>query len=99
MAVQGTRWWKPVVDFAVHGLVGTLIFIVIFAPAVVLNWGLHVVAERHNLSHWLVNAATAGEVFLVAADLGLYGWFLFCEAVKAGREMHQEAREGDVTGC
>lgn len=80
------QWWVPLLDFAVHVVVGTLIFIIIGAPAVVLNLVLH---ELTNLAidRFVFVGLQIAEYTLFAVDLVLYLVFLIRKTRATLREM------------
>ena len=80
------QWWAPIVEFGVHSVAGTVIFAIIFTPAVLLNLGMQNLEEKHKISTWLVNSCLVGEVLLVVADLTLYAIFLWKTGCRAAKE-------------
>jgi len=73
---EGTdKWWFPLWEFLVHVVVGTVIFVVIAAPAVGLNL---LVAYLATLSvGWpIILGLEISEYALFVVDIGLYLVFL-----------------------
>lgn len=81
------KWFQPIVEFFVHTIVGTAIFLVIFAPAIGINIVLHVLEKRYEIDRWLIWGATAGEIMLAVADIILYLIFLVVNGSQAAKEM------------
>src|SRR4051794_35713115 len=67
-------WWVPVWEFAAHTLSGTLIFIVIYIPAIGLNLAIHLMDGR--VVEWLTSCAAGVEIFIVFIDSSLYVVFI-----------------------
>jgi hypothetical protein len=74
------RWWVPVVDFAVHAIVGTAIFAIVAGPAVFIDWALgHYVKVTLLTKVGLIIA----EYALFGVDIVLFLRFLFVSASRA----------------
>jgi hypothetical protein len=54
------KWFDPLSPFFGHTIVGTSVFLCIFAPAIALNIILHILEHRFEIDHWLIWGATAG---------------------------------------
>ena len=80
------QWWEPLVEFLIHSVVGTAIFVIIFTPALCINYFLHKIENPQTISPWLSQVATIGEGVLVMVDLLLFTWFLLRTGVKAAKE-------------
>jgi hypothetical protein len=87
LATPMHKWFEPLVQFFVHSIVGTVIFLIIFAPAIVLNIVLHSLQRRYEIDRWLIWGATAGEIMLAVADILLYLVFLIVSAWEAAKEL------------
>ncbi len=79
-------WWVPLWRFFIHSTLGTGIFVVIFAPAVGLQWGMHKMEASVRIDPWLSYAAKTGEVTLVVVDIILYVVFLLKTGWRAAKE-------------
>lgn len=75
-------------EVAIHVAVGTALFAIIAAPAVVLNLGLQQL-ESTSLSQGVMTCLLIGEYALVIADLVLFICFLCITVVKAVRSFVQ----------
>jgi hypothetical protein len=76
--VPKNHWLAPVVHFAAHALVGSLVFIVIALPALGLSL----------LVHWLESRGAAGYV-IVTIDAIAFTWHLLYSTYKAFKESVQ----------
>jgi hypothetical protein len=79
------RWWQAPWEFAVHALVGTLIFALIAAPAVGINLSIHWL-ESNGVSSPVILALEIGEYALLLADLLLFLMFLWRTSLRAVRK-------------
>ena len=68
-------WWAPLWEFAVHVVVGTLIFVIIYTPAILLNILVHWMTE-FNLDGFVVQVVLGAEYSLIVADSLLFLTFL-----------------------
>ena len=70
-----TTWWKPLHEFAVHATVGTLIFVIIAIPALLLNVCINWLSSR-NFSPIVIYGLELAEYTLFGVDLLLFIIFL-----------------------
>jgi hypothetical protein len=86
MTEDDRRWWKPLWQFAVHGIVGTAIFVLIAVPAVslsiLLKW-----LETRNIDPNLIYGLKGAEYLVFVVDLLLFAWFVVRTAVRAGKKL------------
>lgn len=73
--VVDERWWKPLVEFLIQVILGSLLFVIIFAPAVGLNFLVKWLSAQ-GITSLLVYIVTAAEYILVLIDLAVYVAFL-----------------------
>jgi len=86
MAENDGKWWHPLWKFAVHGGLGTAIFVVIAIPAVSLSLLVKWLQAR-NIDPYLIYGLKAAEYLVFAVDLILFAWFVVVTAVRAGKEL------------
>jgi hypothetical protein len=70
------RWLKPVWDLVVEVWVGSLLFAVLFAPAVLLDLGINYLKESYELSGFLVGLLTGTKYVIGTVDAILYVVFM-----------------------
>jgi len=75
-------FWRAPWEFAVHAIVGTCIFAIIAAAAVVLDVGLRVLGAK-GVDIVILLGLRAAEYALFATDLGLFAVFLWRTARRA----------------
>ena len=82
--VEEPRWWVPLVEFAVHILTGTGIFLVIATPAVLLDFFLKWLPTLFGVSDFILYGLILAKKALFIADLVLFlvylintGWRFF----------------------
>ena len=73
------RWWEPLIEFLIHVLLGSLIFVVIFMPAVGLNL-LVAWLGTTSVGSLLIYVLLFAEYALVFIDGALYVAFLLNSA-------------------
>lgn len=81
--------------FAVHILLGALLFVLLAAPALGL-WELTRWMEQIGAPWWLSLLFHGSAEFLLAVDLICAVFFILVEAVKILREIWQHRNGGDV---
>ena len=80
------KWWHPLWQFAVHGLVGSAIFVVITAPAVLLSLLVKWLEDKKT-NPVLVSGLKGAEYFVFGVDLLLFGWFVIRTAYRAAKDL------------
>ncbi|HEK3717131.1 TPA: hypothetical protein ACKRQV_000175 [Pseudomonas aeruginosa] len=85
-------WYAPIVHFATHSIVGTLIFLIVGAPAVLLGWLVHRLKAWH-VSDLTLSILTCLEIALVLADSVLFIVFLGVTTYATIRELKHEAKD------
>lgn len=100
MAKRGEHgWWEPVLELVVHVVVGSLLFAVIFAPAVGLDLTIGWLKERTKVSEFLVWLLTATKVLIGVIDACLYDFFMiwmgwvFIRKLIWGYEEHEHNKQ------
>lgn len=78
------KWWAPIVEFGVHTIVGTVIFLVITAPALLLAY-LHAHLAFDDKAVEL--SFRIGEYALLFADLALFLLFLGRTTIRIGKKL------------
>ena len=81
---------KPMIDFAVHVVVGAFGFLVILSVAVAIS--AFVKAIDGMVPAWVQHSADFAEIALFALDLFLFALFVVSEAVKLVRGLWKEWR-------
>lgn len=68
------KWWWPLWEFVLHVVVGTLTFVLVAVPAVLLN---HLVAylEKLPVDQIIIKGLTALEYLIFAVDLAFVAIF------------------------
>jgi hypothetical protein len=78
--------WTPVVHFAAHTFVGSLLFVIVGAPAVGLSMLVHALEAAH-LDGFTVEVLAFLEHAILLADAGLFMTYLVVTAIKSVKEM------------
>lgn len=81
-AKWSASWWTPVWEFFIHVLIGTLLFVLIAAPAVGLSYLISWL-EDSRVSHFILWGLTGCEYLLFGVDLALFTVFILRQAWKA----------------
>lgn len=66
------KWWEPVLELVMHVLIGSLLFAVIFTPAVLLDLGLGWLKSKYHISDFLANLLVYTKYFVGGLDALLY---------------------------
>jgi len=92
-------WWEPVWELVVHVLVGSLLFAVIFAPAVALDPAVKWLKTSLEVSDFLATLLTWTKYIIASIDALLYvifmlrmGW-LFVSKLLWGNSRHVERQK------
>ena len=83
-ATERTSWWQPIVEFGVHTIVATFIFLTIAVAAVGVGFFVHYV-ELWGTSQYLVIGLKCAEYLLFIVDLVLFAVWLVKAAFRAVR--------------
>ena len=78
-------WWKPIIHFLTHSVVGSAIFVIVALP----SWGLgHLVAwlKLQQTAPYVLLVLTGLEYTIVTVDAVLVVAYLVYAAVKAAKE-------------
>lgn len=78
--------WTPVVHFAGHAIVGTILFLIVALPAVLLSLVVHGLEAAH-IDGFTVEVLKFLDHAILIADAGLFVAFLVITFIKALREM------------
>lgn len=90
MAVRAPKAVQPLIDFAVHVVVGAIAFAVVFLVAVALAAFIHFLEDIARAPGWLVTSAAWVEMALFALDIFVFSLFLISETVKLVRGLWLE---------
>jgi hypothetical protein len=74
-------FWRTPWEFAVHAVVGSLIFGIIAVPAIGLNALVHWLEAANGTDAWIILGLKIAEYALFGTDLVLYLVFLLVTAV------------------
>lgn len=85
MSKEKKPWWMPVAHFAAHTAVGTLIFLIIGIPAVLLSYLVHWL-ESIGVSSFTILVLSFLENAITITDAMLFVVFLALGAFKAAKE-------------
>lgn len=80
------KWWQAPIEFLVHVFVGTLIFVLIAAPAVGLDFLVRGL-ESKGVSKVIIYGLRFAEYMLFFVDLALFTWFVVRTAWKSAKKM------------
>lgn len=78
--------WTPVVHFAAHTFVGSVLFLIVGLPAVGLSLLVHALEAAH-LDGFTVQVLSFLEHAILLADAGLFMTYLVVTAIKSVKEM------------
>jgi hypothetical protein len=74
--IHKSGWWEPVWELVVHVLIGSLLFTLIFAPAVGLDLALKYLKNTVEVSEFLVSLLTGTKIAIAVIDTVLYVIFM-----------------------
>ena len=80
------KWWRPLLEFCIHVFVGTIIFLLIAAPAV----GLDVLVSwlsGEEIGIWIIRGLKFAEYILFSVDLILLLVFVVRTAWLSGKKI------------
>ena len=92
MAHGYRRWLYPLIELVVHVWVGSLLFALVFAPAVALEFGIKLLEGR--VSETLLAVLKVTKVVAVVLDAVLYAIFLIFMGVLFVRELFAPDQSG-----
>jgi hypothetical protein len=96
MAERRPWWLAPLVDLVIHVLVGSVLFAVIFAPAVALEFAIEALANRISDTLMLILKVT--KVTIAAIDAMLYIVFMVRMGVEFIRDLFRPKHEEHANG-
>lgn len=70
------EFWRVPLQFAVHAIVGSVIFGIIAIPAILLDLGVHWLEVNYSVSVIIASGLKVAECALFGTDLWLYLVFL-----------------------
>src|SRR2546421_416092 len=73
---QVPHWWEPVWELVVHVLVGSLLFAIIFAPAIGLDLTVKWLKSSLDVSEFLATLLTWTKYVIAVIDTLLYVIFM-----------------------
>lgn len=80
------NFWTPIVHFAGHTFIGSVLFLIIGAPAVGLSLLVHALEAAH-LDGFTIQVLGFLEHAILVADAGLFITYLVVTAFKSVKEM------------
>ncbi|MCH8959880.1 MAG: hypothetical protein IH820_00765 [Bacteroidetes bacterium] len=80
------KWWHAPWEFLVHVIVGILIFVVIAAPAVGLDFLIGWL-ENKSVGKLIIYGLKFAEYTLFFVDLALFAWFVVRTAWRSAKKM------------
>jgi hypothetical protein len=83
---RGAMWWTPILEFLVHVVVGTLLFLLIAAPAIGLDY-LVSWLEALGVARPILWGLMGCEYLLFGADVILFTVFIMRQAWKGARKL------------
>lgn len=69
-------WWAPILEFLIHAIVGTILFILIALPAIGLNLLIHLFQTELALNPLVILSFTLVEYAILSSDLFLFAVFI-----------------------
>ena len=78
--------WTPVVHFGAHTLIGSVLFLIVGAPAVGLSMLVHALESAH-VDGFTVLVLSFLEHAILLADAGLFLTYLVVTAIKSVKEI------------
>ncbi len=88
MADNRPWWLAPLVDLVIHVLVGTLLFAIIFAPAVALDFAIDALQGR--ISETLMAILKVTKVTIAIIDAVLYIIFMVRMGIEFVRDLFRQ---------
>ncbi|KSQ21506.1 hypothetical protein APB26_31450 [Pseudomonas aeruginosa] len=85
-------WYAPIIHFATHSVVGTIIFLIVGAPSVLLGWLVHRLRAWH-VSELTLTILTFLEVAILLMDSLLFLCFLVFTTWSAVKEFMHETND------
>jgi hypothetical protein len=73
---QAPAWWKPVWDLVVEVWVGSILFAILFAPAVGLDLAVKSLKSSWDVSEFLITLLTWTKYTVAVLDAALYVIFI-----------------------
>jgi hypothetical protein len=67
-----SNWWMPIIKLVIHIVLGSLLFAIIFTPAVLLDFLIQWLKEETNISEFLATLLTGAKIALALIDTALY---------------------------
>ena len=83
MSFEIPKTLKPIVDFLIHVVVGSMAFLVVFGAAVIIS--VVVKACDGIVPHWVEGMAEYAEMGLYGIDLACFALFITSEAIRLAR--------------
>ena len=88
--IHNKPWWLPIARFGAHTFVGTIIFLIILAPAVGLNYLVHYLENNASLSPLTIAIFSILDSVITLTDAVLYLIFLAFGLYRAAKEVADE---------
>jgi hypothetical protein len=74
---QSSTWWMPILNLVIHIVLGSLLFAIIFTPAVLLDFLIQWLKEETKISEFLATLLTGAKIALALIDTSLYFIWVF----------------------
>jgi hypothetical protein len=82
-----TAWYFPILEFAIHALVGTIIFLILATPAVGLNLLVHWLESSLKVEWTIIWLLKAIEYAVILIDGTFFIYFLGKKAWNAAKKI------------
>lgn len=80
------KWYKPIINFATHAFVGTLIFLIVALPAIGLEHLVHM-AESWGTSDFVISTMVFLERAILVLDAGAVLLYILISTYKEIKDM------------
>ena len=80
------KWYKPIVNFATHAFVGTLVFLIVALPAIGLEHLVHM-AEGWGTSSFVISVMVFLERAILVLDAGAVLLYISISTYKEIKDM------------
>jgi hypothetical protein len=80
------KWYTPIVNFAIHSLVGTVIFLIVALPALGLDWLVHF-AETAGASAFVIAVLAQLEHAILVFDAVAVLLYIAISTIKEIKEL------------
>ncbi|WP_425668751.1 hypothetical protein ACPSL3_09990 [Vibrio owensii] len=85
MSAHKEKWWFPLYEFGMHILIGTVVFVLIAVPAILLN--IWITSLKGTVDELIILVLTGVEYVLFFVDVLLFAIYIIRTTIKAGKEL------------